>query len=244
MNAEFFALAFGAALNAKLLTIDLPPARNLRARAMFLCVLIGAVGVAITIGLGRRAGRSRGCDQRPATRERGRRHDAGVVLLRSARLSSPGACPDGGSRPPPSKHAGRGKAEQDSWAQRVLGEPWPGMAVAIGALLGLPGALYLGALHNLVAGHWSTTAQVLGVIVFVIIEFALIIILPRCRHDPTLRGIRPSTNPGAVSVGNWLIDRRASNDSRFATLIATRRDGRVGPHHPAVLALHLIHQPG
>jgi hypothetical protein len=177
VNAEFFALAFGAALNPKLLAIDLLLARNRRARAMFLCVLIGAVGVAIAIGL---------VDVLVVHADaiNAQRHaSAGVdvtlggVLLTFGGLVVTGRLPRRRrSRPPPSKHAGRGKADKDSWARRVLGEPRPGIAVAIGALLGLPGALYLSALHNLVAGHWSTTAQVLGVIVFVIIEFGLIII--------------------------------------------------------------------
>jgi hypothetical protein len=51
MNAEFFALAFFAALNPKLLALDLLLIENRRPRAMFLCVLIGGLTVGITIGL-------------------------------------------------------------------------------------------------------------------------------------------------------------------------------------------------
>ena len=51
MNAEFFALAFVAALNPKLLAVDLLLIENRRPRAMFLCVLVGGLTVAITIGL-------------------------------------------------------------------------------------------------------------------------------------------------------------------------------------------------
>ncbi len=51
MNAEFFALAFVAALNPKLLGIDLLLIENRRPRAMFLCVLLGGMTVALTIGL-------------------------------------------------------------------------------------------------------------------------------------------------------------------------------------------------
>ena len=40
MNAEFFALAFTAALNPKLLALDLLLIENRRPRAMFLCVLL------------------------------------------------------------------------------------------------------------------------------------------------------------------------------------------------------------
>ena len=51
MNAEFFALAFTAALNPKLLAIDLLLIENRRPRAMFLCLLLGGMTVALTIGL-------------------------------------------------------------------------------------------------------------------------------------------------------------------------------------------------
>ena len=51
MNAEFFALAFTAALNPKLLAIDLLLIENRRPRAMFLCLLLGGMAVALTIGL-------------------------------------------------------------------------------------------------------------------------------------------------------------------------------------------------
>src|SRR6266487_3180244 len=51
MNAEFFVLAFIAALNPKLLAVDLLLIENRRPRAMFLCVLLGGLTVGITIGL-------------------------------------------------------------------------------------------------------------------------------------------------------------------------------------------------
>ena len=51
MNAEFFALAFVSALNPKLLAMDLLLIENRRPRAMFLCLLLGGMTVAITIGL-------------------------------------------------------------------------------------------------------------------------------------------------------------------------------------------------
>ena len=51
MNAEFFALAFVAALNPKLLATDLLLIENRRPRAMFLCVLLGGLTVGLTIGL-------------------------------------------------------------------------------------------------------------------------------------------------------------------------------------------------
>ena len=51
MNAEFFALAFVAALNPKLLALDLLLVENRRPRAMFLSVLLGGMTVALTIGM-------------------------------------------------------------------------------------------------------------------------------------------------------------------------------------------------
>jgi len=92
MTAEFFALALVAALNPKLLAIDLLLIENRRPRAMFLCLLLG------------------------------------------------------------------------------------GLAILIGALVGIPGASYLTALHNLITGKSSTATQIIAVVVFVIIDFGLIII--------------------------------------------------------------------
>ena len=46
----------------------------------------------------------------------------------------------------------------------------------VGALIGIPGATYLTALHNLVTGKYSTATQVVAVFVFVVIDFLLIII--------------------------------------------------------------------
>ena len=51
MSAEFFALAFLSALNPKLLALDLLLIENRRPRAMFLCLLLGGMTVAVTVGL-------------------------------------------------------------------------------------------------------------------------------------------------------------------------------------------------
>lgn len=51
MNAAFFGLAGLAALNPKLLIIDLILATNQRPRLMFACFLLGGMGLAITVGL-------------------------------------------------------------------------------------------------------------------------------------------------------------------------------------------------
>ena len=51
MNAAFFGLAGLAALNPKLLVIDLILAENQRPRLMFVCFLLGGMGMAVTVGL-------------------------------------------------------------------------------------------------------------------------------------------------------------------------------------------------
>ena len=51
MNAAFLGLAGLAALNPQLLIIDLLLATNRRPRPMFLCFLLGGMGLGITVGL-------------------------------------------------------------------------------------------------------------------------------------------------------------------------------------------------
>ena len=51
MNGEFFVLAFVAALNPKFLAVDLLLFEYRRPRSMFLCILLGGMAVALTIGL-------------------------------------------------------------------------------------------------------------------------------------------------------------------------------------------------
>jgi hypothetical protein len=46
----------------------------------------------------------------------------------------------------------------------------------VGALVGIPGVSYLTALHILITGKSSTAAQVVAVVIFVVIDFLLIII--------------------------------------------------------------------
>src|SRR5262249_27115613 len=51
MNAAFFGLAFVAALNPKLLVVDLILAGNRRPRMMFACFLLGGMGMGLAVGL-------------------------------------------------------------------------------------------------------------------------------------------------------------------------------------------------
>ena len=98
----------------------------------------------------------------------------GLVLLAVGWLVATGRLHARRKTPVPAE--GGQPEKPDGWAKRVLAEPRLGLAVVIGALCGIPGASYLTGLHILVTSKSSTTNQVVGVILFVIIEFLLIII--------------------------------------------------------------------
>jgi len=179
MNAEFFALALTAAFNPKLLAVDLLLIENRRPRAMFLCVLLSGMTVALTIGLLDVLTIHADTINAQKTVSAGIDLALGLLLLAVGALIATGRLHGRRKHPVP---AGDGESAQperekkDSWAARVLAEPRLGLAVLVGALIGLPGGAYLTALHNLVAGQYSTATQVSAVVVFVIIEFLLIII--------------------------------------------------------------------
>jgi Sap-like sulfolipid-1-addressing protein len=177
MNAEFFALAFASALNPKLLALDLLLIENRRPRAMFLCVLLGGMTVALTIGLldvltvHADAIKSQGKASAGVDLALGLLLLAAGALLATGRLHGRQRVPVPAGTGPPEK-----PEKKDSWAQRALAEPRLGLAMLVGALVGLPGASYIAALHHLVAGKYSTVTQVTAVVVFVVIDFLLIII--------------------------------------------------------------------
>ena len=179
MNAEFFALAFTAALNPKLLAVDLLLIENRRPRMMFLCVLLGGMTVALTIGLLDVLTIHANTINAQKTASASVDLALGLLLLAAGALVATGRLhgrrkqpvPAGGGQPDPPE-----QEKTDSWATRALSEPRFGLAMLIGALIGLPGAAYLTALHNLVAGHYSTATQITAVVVFVLIEFLLIIV--------------------------------------------------------------------
>ena len=177
MNAEFFALAFSAALNPKLLAIDLLLIENRRPRAMFLCLLAAGMTVALTIGLLDVLTIHADALKAQGKASAGVDLALGLVLLAAGALLATGRIHGRQRTPVP---AGAGVPDQpekkDSWAQRVLGEPRLGLAMLVGAIIGLPGASYLTALHHLIVGKYSTLTQVIAVVVFVIIEFLLIMI--------------------------------------------------------------------
>jgi Sap, sulfolipid-1-addressing protein len=185
MNAEFFGLAFLAGLNPKLLALDLLLIENRRPRAMFLWLLIGGLTVGVTIGLldvlvfhidaiNHQGSVSAGVDLA-----------LGLLLLVAGALVATGRLhgrrktpvPAGDRQPEkPEKQEEKKEEKKASWAQRLLAEPRLALAVLVGAVIGIPGASYLTALHHLVAGNYSTTTQVVAVFVFVLIAFWPIII--------------------------------------------------------------------
>jgi hypothetical protein len=185
VNAEFFALAFTAALNPKLLAIDLLLIENRRSRAMFLCLLLGGMTVALTVGLLDVLVFHADAIKHQATVGAGVDLAVGLLLLAAGALLATGRVhsrrkvpvPAGGG-PPATKEEEeeKKKKKKDGWAQRVLSEPRLGLAMLVGAVIGIPGASYLAALHDLVTGKSSTLIQVIAVVIFVVIDFLLIII--------------------------------------------------------------------
>src|SRR5215467_3038151 len=179
MNTEFFVLAFTAALNPKLLAVDLLLIENRRPRAMFTCVLLGGMTTALTIGLLDVLTIHADAINAQKTASAGVDLALGLLLLAAGALVATGRLHGRRKQPVPAaadQPSTPQKEKKDSWAARVLAEPRLGLAMLVGALIGLPGAAYLTALHNLVAGRYSTATQVTAVVVFVVIEFSLIII--------------------------------------------------------------------
>ena len=177
MNAEFFVLAFTAALNPKLLAVDLLLIENRRPRAMFLCLLLGGITVGITIGLLDVLVFHIDAINSQKTVSAGVDLALGLLLLAVGALVATGRLH---ARRKATVPAGAGQLaapekEKDGWA-RLLAEPRLGLAMLVGAVCGIPGAAYLSGLHILVTGKASTANQVVGVILFVFIEFLLIII--------------------------------------------------------------------
>jgi hypothetical protein len=201
MNAEFFALAFVAALNPKLLAIDLLLIENRRPRAMFLSVLLGGLTVALTIGLLDVLVFQADAISSQKTVSASVDLALGLLLLAVGGLVATGRLHARRKTPVP---AGSGQPEQpetkDGWAKRVLAKPRLGLAMLVGALIGNPGAAYLTALHNLVTGKSSTATQVAAVVIFVLIEFSLIII-PFASLE-----LRPEATKAALKNGHdWLL---------------------------------------
>ena len=75
-------------------------------------------------------------------------------------------------------------AELQGWVVRSLHEPRYGLAVLIGAVVGLPGVSYLLALHHLVA---SKTPAAIAVIENPFVPFASVVVRPQGTEDAIKR---------------------------------------------------------
>ena len=200
MNAEFFALAFFAALNPKLLALDLLLMENRRPRAMFLCVLIGGLTVGITIGLLDVLVFHLDAIKAQKSVSAGVDLALGLLLLASGALVASGRLHGRRKTPVPAGDNLPEKKEKDGWAARALAEPRLGLAMLAGAVCGIPGASYLAGLHILITSKASTANQVIGVILFVLIEFLLIII------PFTFLELRPEATKAALkNAQDWLL---------------------------------------
>jgi len=179
MNAEFFVLAFTAALNPKLLAIDLLLIENRRPQAMFLCVLLGGFTVGMTVGLLDVLVFHLDAISSQKTVSAGVDLALGLPLLAAGALVATGRLHGRRKQPVPAEDGQPDtpqKENKDGWTERLLAEPRLGLAILIGAVCGIPGAAYLSGLHILITSKSSTANQVVGVILFVLIEFLLIII--------------------------------------------------------------------
>src|ERR1019366_8207661 len=132
VNAEFLALAFVAALNPKLLALDLLLIENRRPRAMFLCLLLGGMTVALTVGLLDVLVFHADAINSQKTVSAGVDLAIGLLLLL---LAAGGLLATGRlhGRRKAAVPAGEGQPEKtekkDGWAQRVLSEPRLGLAM-------------------------------------------------------------------------------------------------------------------
>lgn len=175
MTASFIGLACLAALNPKLLVVDLLLMGNRRPLPMFVCFMLGGIGLAVAIGLVDvlalqvDAIKAQGSVSARLDLALGIPLVAVGALLASGRLHRR-------QRLPRSRPAGKPPPRIQAWAQRVLHEPRFGLAVVIGAAVGTPGGEYVLALHDLVTGKTATAVQAADVVVFAVFEFALVIV--------------------------------------------------------------------
>jgi ABC-type Na+ efflux pump permease subunit len=174
MNAYFFGLAFLAAANPKLLGVDLLLIDNRRARAMFLALLVGAMAMTLTVGI---------VDvlvvQADTIDTQGSASATLELVLGAALLLFGVLLGTGRIHRRQNDRAARGRSGRDEGEGRMaraLREPRLGLAFLVGLVVGTPGASYIAALHHLVTGHYSTANQIVGVILFCLIEYVLIIV--------------------------------------------------------------------
>lgn len=177
MNATFFALAFIAGANPKLLAIDLLLIENRRPQAMFACLVAAGIATGVAIGLIILLVIPAHAYHSEKKASAGLDLALGVILLLVGGLVMTGILAHVWARRPRSaKGSGKKRKFGADRAQRALRESHLGVAFLVGFICGLPGAAYLAALHNLTTGKFSTTTEVVAVIVFMIIALLLIII--------------------------------------------------------------------
>ena len=124
----------------------------------------------------------------------------GLLLLAVGALVATGRLHGRRKTPVPAGDKLPEKKEKDGWAARALAEPRLGLAMLAGAVCGIPGASYLAGLHILITSKASTANQVIGVILFVLIEFLLIII------PFTFLELRPEATKAALkNAQDWLL---------------------------------------
>ena len=191
MDAEFFGLAFLAALNPKLLAIDLLLIENRRPRLMFTAFLAGGLAMGITIGLLDVFVLQVGAVRSQGSVSAGLELGIGAALMvvggliatrRLPRKRVAATPPDPPSSP-----------KKEGWAERILREPRPALAVVVGLLAGTPGATYITALIKLVGSGDSLALQALGVVLFQLIQFSVVIVpllFLEFRPEATARGLR------------------------------------------------------
>jgi hypothetical protein len=175
MSASFIGLACLAALNPKLLVVDLLLIGNRRPVPMFVCFMLGGIGLALAVGLvdvfvlRADAIKAQGSPSAGLDLALGIPLVAVGVLLASGRLHRR-------QRQPRARPADKSPPRIQAWAQRVLHEPRFVLAVVIGAVVGTPGGEYLLALHEVKVGKAPAAVQGADVLAFVVIEFALVIV--------------------------------------------------------------------
>jgi Sap, sulfolipid-1-addressing protein len=174
VNAAFFGLAFLAALNPKLLAVDLLLIDNRRPRLMFGCFLLGGMGLALTVGLLDVFVLHADAIKTQGSVSAGLDLALGVPLLIIGLLLAAGRLHRRRQAHAPAVK--EKPARSEGWTQRVLREPKFGLAIVIGVVVGTPGASYIAALHQLVTSKSSTAVQAVAVVIFVIIEFLLVIV--------------------------------------------------------------------
>ena len=176
----FFALAFIAAANPKLLAIDLLLIENRRPSAMFASILAAGIATGVIVGIIILLALPASAYHSERQASAGLDIAIGAVLLLVGGLLMTGILTRVWSRRRRSDRSGKTSGNKrkfgTDWVQQALREPHLWVAFLVGFICGLPGAAYLTALHNLRHSKTSTGVEVVAVFIFMIIAFLLIIV--------------------------------------------------------------------